>query len=138
MNIRTMTINDYEAVYNLWQSSPGVGLNDIDDSEVGIAKYLSRNPNTCFVAEKNNCIIGAALSGHDGRRGYISHLAVSHSEQRQRIGSKLVTVILYALENEDIHKVALVVFDKNVAGNVFWEKQGFTVREDLVYRNKII
>lgn len=34
---------------------------------------------------------------------------------------------------EGIHKVA---FEKNVSGNAFWEKVGFTVREDLVYRNK--
>ena len=64
------------------------------------------------------------------------YLSVSHSEQRQGVGSKLVTAVLHALDNEGIHKVALVV--KNVAGNVFWEKQGFTVREDLIYRNKII
>ncbi len=37
---------------------------------------------------------------------------------------------------EGIHKVALVAFEKNVSGNAFWEKVGFTVRDDLVYRNK--
>lgn len=35
-----------------------------------------------------------------------------------------------------INKAALVVFEKNEAGNAFWEKRGFTVREDLVYRNR--
>ncbi len=39
---------------------------------------------------------------------------------------------------EGIHKVALVAFEKNAAGNRFWEKVGFTVRDDLVYRNKNI
>ena len=34
--------------------------------------------------------------------------------------------------------MALVAFEKNVLGNTFWEKVGFTVREDLVYRNKNI
>ena len=45
---------------------------------------------------------------------------------------------MQALEAEGIHKVALVVFNKNVSGNAFWEKVGFTVRDDLVYRNKNI
>lgn len=45
---------------------------------------------------------------------------------------------LNALEQEGIHKVALVVFEENMKGNLFWEKAGFTVREDLVYRNKNI
>ncbi|MCM1220179.1 MAG: hypothetical protein NC548_37385 [Lachnospiraceae bacterium] len=34
-----------------------------------------------------------------------------------------------------IHKAALVVFERNEAGNAFWEKLGFTVRDDLIYRN---
>ena len=43
-----------------------------------------------------------------------------------------------ALKANGINKVALVVFDRNKDGNAFWEKVGFTVREDLVYRNKAI
>lgn len=51
MNIRLMTINDYENVYNLWLNTKGMGLNTTDDSKEGVLKYLNRNPNTCFVAE---------------------------------------------------------------------------------------
>ena len=43
-----------------------------------------------------------------------------------------------ALEECGINKVALVVFDRNQTGNTFWEKQGFSARDDLVYRNKTI
>ena len=136
--IRNMKIDDYEQVYTLWSETFGVGLNDIDDSEEGIAKYLKRNPNTCYVAEKTNHIIGAVLSGHDGRRGYISHLAVAKEEQHKGIGSKLLNAVMAALKKEGIQKVALVVFADNEKGNLFWEKQGFTVRKDLIYRNKFI
>ena len=38
----------------------------------------------------------------------------------------------------EINKVSLVVFDRNDIGNAFWEKQGFAIREDLVYRNKAL
>ena len=136
MNIRIMTINDYEQVYKLWINTPGMGLNNLDDSKEGIVKYLKRNPNTCFVVEKHGVIIGVILSGHDGRRGYIHHTAVSTSEQRNGVGTALVTAVISALKNEGINKVALVVFDNNEKGNVFWEKQGFFMRDDLNYRNK--
>ncbi len=33
---------------------------------------------------------------------------------------------------------ALVVFENNELGNGFWEKISFTVRDDLIYRNKNI
>lgn len=136
MTIRNMIIDDYAAVYRLWQNTPGMGLNTTDDSEEGIAAYLKRNPNTCFVAEKSGEIVGAILSGHDGRRGYIYHVAVEPMIQHGGIGTTLVDRAMDALKNEGIHKVALVVFSNNVGGNVFWEKRGFTSREDLVYRNK--
>ena len=138
MNIRTMTTNDYERVYSLWLSTPNMGLNNLDDSKDGINKYLARNPDTCFVAEKDGNIIGVILSGHDGRRGFIYHVAVTQSEQRQGVGSALVNTAMLALEREGINKVALVVFDNNEKGNAFWEKQGFSLRNDLIYRNKAI
>ena len=138
MNIRLMTIDDYQMVYDLWSRTPNVELNDIDDSIEGISKYLKRNQNTCFIAEENTHIIGVILSGHDGRRGYIHHMAVSESKQRQGIGEILLDRALKALKSEGIHKVALVVFEKNVKGNSFWEKNGFIAREDLIYRNRAL
>jgi len=133
-----MTTNDYERVYSLWLNSPNMGMNNLDDSKDGIAKYLARNPNTCFVAEESGNIIGVILSGHDGRRGFIYHLAVTQSKQRQGIGGALLGAAMRALEREGINKVALVVLVKNEEGNAFWEEQGFSPRNDLVYRNKAI
>ena len=138
MKIRIMNINDYESIYSLWLNTPNMGLNNIDDSCDGIAKYLHRNPNTCFVAEKDGVIIGVILCGHDGRRGYIHHAAVAQDEQRSGIGTALLNAAMSALEGEGISKAALVVFGKNEKGNAFWEKQGFFTRSDLVYRNKAI
>ena len=138
MKIRKMKIEDYETVYQLWLSCKGMGLNTVDDSRDGIERFLNRNPDTCFVAERDGKIVGVIMAGSDGRRGYIYHTAVSPDQRRQGIASKLVDAVMTALENICITKVALVVFDRNADGNAFWEKSGFTVRDDLVYRNKTI
>ena len=138
MEIRKMKIEDYEAVYQLWLSCKGMGLNTVDDSRDGIEKFLQRNPDTCFVAERDSKIVGVIMAGSDGRRGYIYHTAVSPDQRRQGIASKLVDAVMTAFKNTGITKVNLVVFERNADGNAFWEKSGFTVREDLVYRNKTI
>ncbi len=138
MDIRIMTIKDYEKVYKLWRSCAGIGLNDLDDSKAGIEKFLYRNPDTCFVAEIEEKIVGAVIVGNDGRRGYIYHAAVDKQYQNQGIGKCLVENAMSALKKIGINKVALVVFGKNETGNAFWEKMGFTFRDDLIYRNKAL
>ena len=138
VQIRKMTLDDYESVYALWLSCAGMGLNDTDDSREGIGRYLERNPETCFVALEADQIVGVILAGHDGRRGYIHHTAVSPSKQKHGIGTLLVDAALDALRGEGITKTALVAFARNENGNAFWEKMGFTVRDDLVYRNRAL
>ena len=135
---RIMTIDDYDKVYALWMSCRNMGFNNLDDSRKGIDKYLKRNPSTCFVAAAEDSAVGVILSGHDGRRGFIHHLAVSEEYRRQGIASGLVKLALEALKAEGINKVALLVFNYNEAGNTFWEKQGFTARNDVTYRNKVL
>ena len=134
--IRLMTINDYPAVYDLWISCKGMGLNDADDSESGISRFLKRNPTTCFVSETDSKLIGAIMAGSGVRRGYIYHTAVHPSYRKQGVGSALVKTVLESLKRLGVSKVALVVFEKNKDGNVFWEKRGFTARNDLIYRNQ--
>lgn len=138
VHIRIMTIEDYEGTYDLWIHTPGMGLNSTDDSREGIEQYLRRNPTSSFVAEVEGKIIGVIMSGHDGRRGFIHHTAVLPEYRKQGIAKRLVEKAMDALEKEGIHKVALVAFERNEVGNGFWEKMGFTARNDLVYRNKNI
>ena len=123
MSIRLMTIDDYEQVYELWMSCAGMGLNNLDDSKEGIEKFLRRNPDTCFVADVENVIIGVIIVGNDGRRGYIYHTAVHPQYRKQGVAKSLVDTAMTALQK---------------IGNEFWEKTGFTVRGDLIYRNKAL
>lgn len=138
VKLRPMTLADYDDVYTLWLSCKGMGLNNLDDSKEGIAKYLERNPETCFVASDGETLVGVIMAGHDGRRGFIHHTAVSPEYRRRGIAKQLVEAALNALKGLGINKVALLVFERNKEGNEFWEKIGFTARDDIVYRNKEI
>ncbi|MCM1285249.1 MAG: GNAT family N-acetyltransferase [Acetobacter sp.] len=138
MLIRKMTIDDYDEVYSIWISCKGMGLNSLDDSKDGINKFLNRNPDTCFTATEENKIVGCILAGNDGRRGYVYHTAVSPDYRQKGIGTKLTEKVIEALKEIGISKAALLVFANNENGNQFWNKIGFTERNDLIYRNKTI
>lgn len=137
-DIRIMTAEDYDRVYDLWINTAGMGLNSTDDSKSGIEKFLKRNPTSCFVAECDDMIVGAVMAGHDGRRGYIYHTAVLSDYRNQGIAKSLVDHVIAALEREGINKASLLVFKRNDIGNGFWENIGFGERNDLVYRSKAI
>lgn len=131
------TMSDYDAVIALWKLSVGVGLSHADTRE-SIQLYLERNPGMSFVAKQDDTVVGAVLSGHDGRRGYIHHLAVHPNCQRQGIGQQLVDNCFEALHAEGIQKCHLFIFKENQSGIAFWEGTGWRYREDIAVMSKMI
>ncbi|MBL7163164.1 MAG: GNAT family N-acetyltransferase [Anaerolineales bacterium] len=137
VEIRDLTIRDYDLVYALWSKSEGIGLSDADSKE-GIKRFLARNPGLSFVAVDKGEIVGAALCGHDGRRGYIHHLATIKSHRHQGIGRSLVGRCMYALMRIGIGKCHLFVFGDNQDAIGFWEKVGYDKRVELVMMSQQI
>lgn len=135
VRLRAMEAGDWPSLEELWKRTPGVGLRYPDDSPEGLSRYLQRNPTTCFVAEIEGTLVGSVLAGHDGRRGYLYHVAVSADHRRRGIGRALVESAVEALRAEGIRKAGLVVFERNEEGNPFWEAIGWKHREDLMYRD---
>jgi ribosomal protein S18 acetylase RimI-like enzyme len=135
--IRTMVIDDYDQVYALWTGATGMGLRSLDDSREGIARFLERNPRTCFVAlSEEGGICAVILAGHDGRRGYIYHTAVKEGYRGGGIGAALAESAERALKSEGITRIALVAYKNNEGGNRFWESRSYAERQDLCYRDK--
>ena len=134
--MRLMTIEDYPQIYRLWNESEGMDINDIDESYEGISRYLQRNPLTCFVEERDGKIIGVIMSGHDGRRGTLHHLAVAKPYRRQGIGTSLMQAAMKALIEQGIRKTGLFVYRNNEIGISFWNKAGFIPHENFDYYDK--
>lgn len=138
MKIREMQIEDFPEVLALWKRTEGIGLNE-SDTEEQLAQFLERNPGFSFVAtNESGAIIGAVLCGHEGRRGYLHHLAVDSQHRRQLLGSSLVDRCLEKLKSAKILKCNLFLFRENHEGRAFWEKSGWAVREDLVVVQKVL
>ncbi|MCI8853609.1 MAG: GNAT family N-acetyltransferase [Lachnospiraceae bacterium] len=133
IEIRTMTIEDYDGVYDLWMTIRGFAIRSIDDSRMGVERFLRRNPATSVVAVENGKIVGSILCGHDGRRGCLYHVCVHGDYRMQGIGKSMVVFCMNELKKEEISKVSLIAFTKNDIGNAFWNRIGWTRRLDLNY-----
>ena len=138
MNIRLMELDDYEAVHALWMTIKGFAIRSIDDSRIGVERFLRRNPTTSVVAEVDGKVVGAILCGHDGRRGCLYHVCVHPDYRRRGIGKAMVVFCMNALKKEEISKVSLIAFSVNDIGNAFWKTIGWTRREDLNYYDFVL
>lgn len=128
--ISEMELQDYEPVMKLWAKTPGIGLSGADQKEK-IAAYLERNPGFSLVARQGGVIIGAVLCGHDGRRGFIHHLAVDERHRRRSLGREMVRRCMQKLRDAGLEKCHVFLLVDNSEGRKFWTGIGWTARDEI-------
>jgi ribosomal protein S18 acetylase RimI-like enzyme len=128
--IRAFRPEDYPAARALWQATPGVGLSAADERAPVLA-FLARNPGLSLVAEADGALAATILVGHDGRRGYIHHLATAAPFQRLGLARCLVGRALAGLAREGIGKCHFFVFADNAPARAFWSRLGAEERTSL-------
>jgi ribosomal protein S18 acetylase RimI-like enzyme len=124
VQLRPMTVADLPAARELWAEADGVELSE-GDSVPELTRYLHRNPRMSFVAVSGARIVGALLAGHDGRRGFLYHLAVAPDFRRNHIGRTLVAESLASLKAAEVVRVLLLVSRDNELATQFWSKRGW-------------
>ena len=130
MIYRNMKNSDHEAVMALWRTCSGISLRDADSCQ-STEKYLERNPGLSFVAQDETGIVGTLMAGHDGRRGYIQHLAVAPRVRGKGVGGKLVELCLDALKSQGIVKSHVHVLGDNETGRAFWTNRNWIHRAEI-------
>jgi ribosomal protein S18 acetylase RimI-like enzyme len=131
IKIRPMTMRDYEQALDIWENTPGIGISSADHPEK-IARFLERNPGLSFVACDGGRVIGTVLGGHDGRRGYLYHMAVREDYRKKGIARQLGDTCLAALKDAGMEKCHIFVYSGNEDGINFWKQTGWIKRDELI------
>jgi N-acetylglutamate synthase len=121
---REFSIQDYDTVLQLWQRVEGLEVAEGDDRE-GVAQFIARNPGLSRVAMDAAAVIGVVMCGHDGRRGYIYHLAVDPAYRGCGLGKRLIDECLEGLRAAGVVRVIILVADDNFGGAEFWKRAGW-------------
>jgi ribosomal protein S18 acetylase RimI-like enzyme len=121
---REFSISDYDAALDLWQRVEGLEIAEGDDRE-SVACFLARNPGLSRIATDGTAIIGVVLCGHDGRRGYIYHLAVDPAYQARGLGKRLMDECLDGLRRAGLKRALILVANDNLRGRKFWRRHGW-------------
>lgn len=130
---KEIKISQFKNLIEFWKQNEEIELT-IGDSKDSLKNYLNRNSGMSYVCidKKGKKIIGTILCGHDGRRGFIYHLAVSKKYRNKSIGKTLIKLSLSKLKSEGIKRCIIMVNDVNKSGKNFWEKIGWKKRNELV------
>lgn len=130
MIIREMTIDDYDEVYEMWQITTKRALSKADEKDQ-MERYLKHNAGMSQVAVVDGKIVGTVLAGHDGRRGFIHHMAVLPEFRRKKIGHALAQTAIQNIREQGIDKTHIFCYQNNETGQSFWRDFGFEKREDV-------
>ena len=123
--IRPFATSDIERALKLWSGIEGLGLTE-SDSEEAIESFLRRNPGFSAIAiTAASEVIGAVLCGHNGRAGFLYHLAVAESHRRCGIGTRLVGFCFARLAEAKIPRCNAFVYTTNNFGSQFWLQSGW-------------
>jgi ribosomal protein S18 acetylase RimI-like enzyme len=121
---REFVMADYDQTFALWEKTEGLEICE-GDSRAEIREYLKRNPGLSRVAEADGKIVGAALCGHDGRRGWIYHLAVAKEYRGSGVGKLLIDDCARGLREVGLKRAIILVAGDNPTGHEFWLRNGW-------------
>jgi ribosomal protein S18 acetylase RimI-like enzyme len=114
----------YDQLVEGWNLLPENAIGPGDDRQ-SIEKYLKRNEGCSVAAFHGDTLVGAIISGHDGRRAFFNHLFVIPEYRKQGIATRLVRYAFDAMKREGIKRVGIFIHKTNPGAQAFWTKMGF-------------
>ena len=127
---------DRDGVIALWRTVFGYETAHNEPS-LAIARKLEVGDHLFFVAEEGNRLVGTAMAGYDGHRGWLYAIAVHPERRRTGLGSLLVRHAEQALASLGCMKVNLQLVATNEATAAFYRSLGYLV-EPRISMGKVL
>lgn len=134
IQVHEFQITDYNVVLELWKEA-GLVIRPGDDLS-GVRTKLLRDPDLFLLALMEGEIVGCIIGGWDGRRGWVYHLAVKPSHQRQGIATVLLSEVEKRLVEKGAKKINAQIYQANTKSLNFFKTRGYEIHQDLVMVGK--
>ena len=123
--IRPFQRTDGERVIQLWQACGLVVPQNNPNAD--IERKLLVDPELFLVACIQELLVGTAMAGYEGHRGWLNYVAVAPDFRNRGIGQKLVRAAEQLLLDRGCPKVNLQIRSQNASVRAFYESLGYSV-----------
>jgi len=136
MDIRRLTISDYEGMTKLW-SRASLPFKPVGrDSKKAIGDQMRANPDFFLGAFEGSHLVGAVILSSDLRKGWINRLAVDPDHRHRDIAKALIEESEKTLRKHGLRIFCALIEDYNVASKELFEKCGYIEHRGILYFSK--
>jgi ribosomal protein S18 acetylase RimI-like enzyme len=138
MKVRPYRPEDETAVIDIWRAC-GLLSNPLNDPAKDIAFCRESGHGDILVLEhsENETVIGAAMVGHDGHRGWIYYVGIDPEEQQAGMGRALMDAAEHWLSERGVPKVELLVRGSNTRVIGFYQRCGYQVEDRALLSKRL-
>ena len=128
IDVRPYVVSDEDAVVALWREA-FPSMSGHNDPVRDIHRKVAVQGDWFFVATVADEVVGTAMAGYDGHRGWVYRVAVRQSRRGQGIGATLMRRVEAVLTAAGCPKLNLQVQASNSEVVGFYESLGYRVEE---------
>lgn len=136
MEIRRLTINDYEEMVRLWLTAKLPFKPKGRDHRETIAVEMKANPDFFLGAFENNHLVGLVIMSCDVRKGWINRLAVDPDHRHRGIAKALIAESERTLRKHGIRIFCALIEDYNAISKKLFKECGYVEHHDITYFSK--
>jgi len=136
MQIRSLSISDYDQIVALWQNAGLSYKPEGRDRKDAIQAQMAANPESFVGAFENSQLVGVVVASTDGRRGWINRLAVDLNCRRRGVAKALVSEAEKILRKRGMRIFCVLIDAENSGSMQLFKNCGYKEHRDIVYFSK--
>lgn len=137
IEIRTLTIRDYNAMVKLWNRAGLPFKPRGRDSKRRVEKQMQAFPEFFIGAFHKGKLVGIVIGSYDGRmKGWINRLAVDPDYRGQGIAQQLIGRVEKALEKRGAAIFCALIETPNKESVKLFQKLGYVTHREILYVTK--
>jgi len=133
MEIRKLTINDYEEMTALWTRANLPSRPRGRDSREAIVAQMEEDPEFFLGAFEDSRLVATVILSSDKRKGWINRLAVDPDYRRRGVAETLIAESEKTLGKCGLRIFCALIEDSNTPSKELFKKRGYVEHHDIAH-----